>query len=58
MIDGGRIGIGSKGRTLLDAFETPVVALSGSEDHTQGIAQRIERNNVGGGDSRHGKDVV
>ena len=58
MIDGGRIGIGSDGRTPLDALEAPVIVLGGGKDSSQGVAQGIERNNVGGGDGRHGSVCV
>ena len=55
MIDGGRIGIGSDGRTPLDALEAPVIVLGSGEESTQGIAQGIEWNNVRGRDGRHGR---
>ena len=58
MIDGGGVRIGGYGRTLLDALETPVIALGGSEDRPQRIAQGIEWNNVGGRDGRHGRVCV
>jgi hypothetical protein len=38
-----------------DTLETPVIALSGSEEGAQGIAQGIERNNIRGRDSGHGR---
>ena len=54
-VDGSRVGIGSNGRTPPDALETPVIALGGGEDGPQGITQRIEGNDVGSGDGRHGR---
>jgi hypothetical protein len=53
MIDSGGIGIQSHRRAPLDALETPVIALSGSEDSAQGIAQGIEQNDVRGRDGGH-----
>jgi hypothetical protein len=54
-IDGGGIRIRSHRRAPLDALETPVIALGGGKDGAQGVAQGIERNDVRGGDSRHGR---
>jgi hypothetical protein len=57
MIDGGGIGIWSHRRPPLKMLETLVIALGGSKDCPQRIAQGIEQNNVGVRDSGHGRVV-
>jgi hypothetical protein len=52
-IDGGGVGIWSHRRAPLDMLETPVIALGGGKDSSQGIAQGVERNDVRGRDSWH-----